>query len=91
MAHARRRCQPLRMDEDSDIPGVGEEAEEFVLDEELTEEDDLAIAEAEQAIRDGRVISNEAMMRWIKAWGTENELPPPESVEQSGLNPPPPM
>lgn len=29
----------------------------------------------------GQFITNEAMMRWIASWGTENPLPPPEYGE----------
>ena len=32
------------------------------------------IAEADNGV----FISEDAMMRWISSWGTENELPPPE-------------
>jgi predicted transcriptional regulator len=37
-----------------------------------------AIAEARADIAAGRVISHEAMKRWLLSWGTENELPPPK-------------
>ena len=37
---------------------------------------------AEEAFRKadevGEWISNESMMKWLKSWGTANELPPPE-------------
>ncbi|ATQ44950.1 CopG family transcriptional regulator [Caulobacter mirabilis] len=49
--------------------------------DELDQEDERAIAEAEADIAAGRVISNEAVMRWVRSWGTENELPPPECGE----------
>lgn len=26
----------------------------------------------------GKFISNEAVTRWLKSWGTDDELPPPE-------------
>ncbi len=68
---------------DEDIPGFCEEpAGDFsIFDEIDEEEEERAIEEAEQAIREGRVISNEAMMRWIKSWGTPDELPPPQCGE----------
>lgn len=49
----------------------------------VTDEDaeERMIAEAEADFTAGRVISNEAMMRWIKSWGTPDELPPPECGE----------
>jgi predicted transcriptional regulator len=37
-----------------------------------------AIAEAEKAIAEGRVISHAAMKRWLLSWGTDNPLPPPK-------------
>lgn len=46
----------------------------------------LEIHERERAILNERIaeadkgvfISEEAMLGWIKSWGTDNELPPPE-------------
>lgn len=40
-------------------------------------EEERAMEEAEQAIREGRVISNGAMLKWIRSWNTPDELPPP--------------
>jgi predicted transcriptional regulator len=40
-----------------------------------------AVQEADAAIREGRVISHEAMVRWLRSWGTPDELPPPECGE----------
>lgn len=63
-----------------DKPGFEETpAAEFDLFEEIDEEADARlIAEAEADFAAGRVISHEAMMRWIRSWGTPDELPPPE-------------
>lgn len=69
------------MADDSDIPGVEEEAETFAFDNELTEDDEHAIAEADADIAAGRTVSHEAVLRWVRSWGTENELPPPECGE----------
>ena len=33
---------------------------------------------AEQDIREGRLISNAAVVRWLKSWGTDRKLPKPE-------------
>ncbi len=38
-------------------------------------------AEAEADIAAGRVISHEAVSRWLLSWGTANELPPPKCGE----------
>ncbi|WP_143530286.1 hypothetical protein [Rhizobium sp. RU36D] len=37
-----------------------------------------SVEEALLSADEGRFISHEAMTRWLKSWGTENELPPPE-------------
>ena len=36
---------------------------------------------AEADVAAGRVISNEAVMRWLKSWGTANPLPRPKCGE----------
>jgi hypothetical protein len=33
---------------------------------------------AEEDVREGRLISNEAMVRWFKSWGTGKRLPKPK-------------
>ena len=43
-----------------------QESERLILEE--------RIAEADKGV----FISSEAMLRWVKSWGTESELPPPE-------------
>jgi predicted transcriptional regulator len=40
--------------------------------------EDAADAEAEADIAAGRLISHEAMRRWLVSWGTADELPPPQ-------------
>ncbi len=42
----------------------------------VAEEEALDNAEAD--VRAGRLISHEATSRWLRSWGTPNELPPPE-------------
>ena len=66
-----------------DKPGFSEDpAPEFDLFEEIDEaEAERRIAEADADIAAGRVISHEAMLRWIKSWGTPDELPPPQCGE----------
>jgi RHH-type transcriptional regulator, rel operon repressor / antitoxin RelB len=41
----------------------------------LAQKIEAAVKEADES---GEFISNEAMMKWLKSWGTPNELPPPE-------------
>ena len=36
-----------------------------------------SLARAEADVREGRVISNEAVVRWLKSWGTGKRLPRP--------------
>jgi len=66
-----------------DNPGFSEDpAPAFDLFEEIDDaEDERRIAEADADIAAGRVISHEAMLRWIKSWGTPDELPPPQCGE----------
>ena len=55
--------------------------EPSIFDEVDEEAERLADERAEADIAAGRVISHEAMMRWIKSWGTPDELPPPKCGE----------
>jgi predicted transcriptional regulator len=41
----------------------------------------LADERAEADIKAGRVISHEAMKRWLLSWGTPDEMAPPECGE----------
>jgi predicted transcriptional regulator len=55
-------------------------------DEDLFDTPDLEADEAsyQRGLADhaaGRVISNEAMMRWFASWGTANPLPRPKCGE----------
>jgi predicted transcriptional regulator len=40
-------------------------------------DEERALLEAEANFAAGRIVSHEAMMRWLKSWGTSGELPPP--------------
>jgi predicted transcriptional regulator len=65
--------RPLEADEFPDEPGVFD-----IVDEAAEAEADArALAEVDA----GQFISNEAMTRWLRSWGTPNELPPPECGE----------
>lgn len=35
--------------------------------------------QAMESVAQGRMVAGEAVHAWLKSWGTENELPPPES------------
>lgn len=37
-----------------------------------------ALAEAEADVKSGKVVSHDAIKRWLLSWGTRTELPPPE-------------
>jgi predicted transcriptional regulator len=37
-----------------------------------------AIEEGLRDVEEGRLISGDAVIRWMESWGTENELPMPE-------------
>jgi predicted transcriptional regulator len=55
--------------------------EPSVFDEVDEQAEAAADARAEADYRAGRVVSNEAMLRWFASWGTPDELPPPECGE----------
>lgn len=55
--------------------------EPSLFDEIDEEAEERALDEAEADIAAGRVISHEAMTRWLLSWGTANELPPPKCGE----------
>ena len=61
-------------------PGFSEPNWVFLspFDEFDEDTDERMIAEAEADIAAGRVISHEAVMRWIKSWGAPDELPAPK-------------
>lgn len=59
--------------------GLKEEASIFDLDDEEADERTLAAAEADVAA--GRVISHDAVARWLLSIGTPNELPAPRCGE----------
>ena len=48
----------------------------------LEEVDDAAearaIAEAEADVAAGRIVPHEEVVKWLKSWGTDDELPCPE-------------
>ena len=52
--------------------------EDFGIARLSDEEEERLDAEAEADIAAGRVISHEAVERWVRSWGTHNELPPPK-------------
>jgi predicted transcriptional regulator len=41
------------------------------------EEQEQALDEARAQVDAGQVVSLEEVVRWLKSWGTPNELPPP--------------
>jgi hypothetical protein len=58
---------------DPDEPGIFDELDEA--------EEEAALARAEADLAAGRVISHEAMKKWLLSWGTDNPLPPPKYGE----------
>ena len=49
-----------------------------ILDASDEETEARALAVAEEDAAAGRLISHDAMKRWLLSWGTQDELPPPE-------------
>ena len=66
-----------------DPPGLSEAPGAYfdLFKETDEDQDERLVAEADADIAAGRVISNEAVLRWIKSWGTPDELPPPQCGE----------
>jgi predicted transcriptional regulator len=52
--------------------------EPVIFDVEETVELDVREQKAMADIEAGRFITHEAVVRWLKSWGTANELPPPK-------------
>lgn len=48
------------------------------IDQAEFEANSRAVAEARQAIAEGRVVDHEDVRRWLLSWGTEHELPRPK-------------
>lgn len=59
-------------------PGPGFEEQPSVFDVADTEADEASTLRGIADHAAGRVISHEAMKRWILSWGTPDELPPPK-------------
>jgi predicted transcriptional regulator len=43
--------------------------------------DEAAILRGLAAAEDGRVVSHEAVTRWLRSWGTDHPVPPPKCGE----------
>ena len=52
-----------------------------IFDETDDAEESAADARAEADVAAGRVVSNEAVSRWLKSWGTTERLPRPKCGE----------
>ena len=50
-----------------------------IFDEIDEEEEERAIAEAEADVAAGRVVPHDEVVKWLKSWGTPDELPCPKS------------
>ncbi len=55
--------------------------EPSVLEETDADAEERAMRDAEADLAADRVISHEAMTRWLRSWGKPDELPPPECGE----------
>jgi predicted transcriptional regulator len=53
--------------------------EPSLFDEVDIETEAAADARAEADLAEGRIISHEAMMAWLRSWGTLEESPPPQA------------
>ena len=55
--------------------------EPSLFDQTDPDTEEAALQEAEEAIAAGRVVSHEAVVRWLRSWGTPDELPRPKCGE----------
>lgn len=62
-------------------PGPGFEEQPSIFDEPDVVADEAAALRGIADYKAGRVISHEAMKRWLLSWGTPDELPPPKCGE----------
>jgi predicted transcriptional regulator len=46
-----------------------------IFDEIGEGEEEHALAEAEKAVAEVRAVPHEEVVKWVKSWGTPNELP----------------
>lgn len=53
-------------------------ATKSIFDKVDEEEEKRAIAEAEAALKAGRIVPHEEVVKWLKSWGSPNELPCPK-------------
>ena len=53
-------------------------ATKSIFDKVDEEEEKRAIAEAEADIEAGRFVPHEEVVKWLKSWGTPDELPCPK-------------
>ena len=53
-------------------------ATKSIFDKIDEEEEKRAIAEAEADIKAGRFVPHEEVVKWLKSWGTPDELPCPK-------------
>ena len=53
-------------------------ATKSIFDKVDEEEEKRAIAEAEADIKAGRFVPHEDVVKWLKSWGTPDELPCPK-------------
>ncbi len=49
-----------------------------IFDEIGDEEEERALAEAEAGVAAGRAVPHEEVAKWLKSWGTPDELPSPK-------------
>ncbi len=61
------------------VPGFEEEPGVFDIAD--TETDEQATREGEADFEAGRVVSHEAVVRWLRSWGAPNKLPRPRCGE----------
>jgi predicted transcriptional regulator len=72
--HSAHICAKVQASEGGSMPTT-----KSIFDEIDEEEEERALAEAEKALAEGHVVPHEEVVKWVKSWGTPNELPRPKS------------
>jgi len=73
---------PVRLHADGDqCYGAAMKPEPSIFDEIDEAAEAAADARALKDIREGRLISHEAVKKWLESWGTDNPLPRPKCGE----------
>ena len=58
---------------------INQAIKEFIARQSVEDERWRDTLQAIRSVREGKVVPEEEVTRWLKSWGDENELEPPEA------------